>query len=140
MDGEHPTASIPSDAVHLASGLSCQVLRPGRDTERPGPNDVVRASFRVWTDTGRPVEETSTAITFLVAGLGPGPAEALQLIGTGGRVRAWVPLHLAATSVVAAPEEDRTRIYRIYQIDLAEVIRVEEPTAVPKELRSPTRE
>jgi FKBP-type peptidyl-prolyl cis-trans isomerase len=119
------------DAVHLASGLVYQMLRPGTGEERPGPDDVVRASYEAWTDTGRLLADTGP-VTFPVSGLCPGLAEAVQLMSAGARIRVWVPPYLAGSHYGEAAEETRT-----YEIDLDGFTRTGEPRQIPPELRSP---
>ncbi len=128
---ENPLA-VPPDAIHLISGVVYQVVRQGEGDERPGPKDIVQARYRVWTDDGRLLADTGAATTFSVPALGPGPAEALQLVGVGGRARAWVPPHL----VTASADHADVGTW-IYEFDLEGFTRTEEPPTIPPELRSP---
>ncbi|MGH4024797.1 MAG: FKBP-type peptidyl-prolyl cis-trans isomerase [Pseudonocardiaceae bacterium] len=132
-DRSGSSPNFPPDAIHLVSGLVYQVLQPG-EGERPGPRDLVQVSYRAWTDTGELVADTSlspTPTTLPVAAMSPGLAEALQLVTVGGRIRAWVPPHL---TTAGDPAAERTTIY---EVELHELIRTEDPLSIAPDLRSP---
>lgn len=123
---------VPSDAVHLASGVSYAVTRPGTGRLRPGPGDRVLVRYRAWDGEGRVVAEHGTAVSRVVADLGPAPGEVLQLVVAGTSVRCWVPPHLQHPAAGAG-----AGTAAVYELDLLDVTRLREPRRVPPELRSP---
>ncbi len=128
MDDAVRPPVAPRDARRLVSGLVCAVTRPGRDDERPGPDDRVEVSYRVWTGPGRLITDSGGAVELSVTDLGPGVAEALQLVGVGGQLQAWVPARLTREPA----DGDRT-----YEVDLVRITLRHAPRQVPLHLRSP---
>ena len=110
---------FPPGAVYCASGLVYEVLRRGDGQARPGPEDEVEVRMSGEKGTG---EESRTLRVDEVA---PGLAEALQLMTVGGRIRAWIPAHLA-------DGEPETR-----EIELLALTRTRDYPTLPIELTSP---
>ncbi|MDX9721419.1 MAG: FKBP-type peptidyl-prolyl cis-trans isomerase [Myxococcota bacterium] len=89
-------AAIPADATKTASGLGFKVLAAGTGSERPGPNDVVKAKYKGWTTDGKLFDSSGdNAIEFSLGQVIPGWTEGLQLMTNGERRRFWIPENLA---------------------------------------------
>ena len=99
--------------IHCVSGLDYEVIERGPGDETPGPEDVVE------------VRMNGEQRTLRVDEVGPGLAEALQLMTVGGKVRAWIPPRLSAGE--PSPVD----------LELLSFTRTRDYPALPVELTSP---
>jgi FKBP-type peptidyl-prolyl cis-trans isomerase len=80
--------------VATPSGLRFETLRPGSGG-KPTTGDLVLVTYEGHLADGTLFDASAQPTAFPVAGVVPGFAEALQLMGKGGRYRFWVPSALA---------------------------------------------
>jgi FKBP-type peptidyl-prolyl cis-trans isomerase len=80
--------------VATPSGLRFETLRPG-SAGKPTMADLVLVTYEGHLADGTLFDASAQPTAFPVAGVVPGFAEALQLMGKGGRYRFWVPSALA---------------------------------------------
>jgi len=80
--------------VSTPSGLRFETLRAGTGG-KPTTADLVLVTYEGHLADGTLFDASAQPTAFPVAGVVPGFAEALQLMGKGGRYRFWVPSALA---------------------------------------------
>ena len=92
-------AEAPANAQKSSSGLVSKILRPGKGTEHPGPDDRVTIDYTGWTpkgvvfDSSAPNGEPST---LSLPQLGKGWSEGVQLMRKGEKRRLWIPRELVS--------------------------------------------
>ena len=93
-----PRSFVPPVSVRAVvttpSGLRFETLRPGAGA-KPTTADLVLVTYEGHLADGTLFDASAQPTAFPVAGVVPGFAEALQLMGKGGRYRFWVPSALA---------------------------------------------
>ena len=93
-----PRSFVPPVSVRAVvttpSGLRFETLRPGAGG-KPTTADLVLVTYEGHLADGTLFDASAQPTAFPVAGVVPGFAEALQLMGKGGRYRFWVPSALA---------------------------------------------
>lgn len=102
-----------------ASGLGYSVLRPGQG-RHPGEGDVVLLDYIVYSAYSGEVFDQSTEKAFPVAGVIPGVAEGVQLVGAGGIVRLCIPAAQAYGAKGAGPIPPETDL--VFQAELRSVM------------------
>ncbi len=88
----------PPEAKRTSSGMSYQVLRPGKGTRHPNKADEVTVNYVGWTTDGKMFDTTYTRgapSTFPLDRVIPGWTEGMQLMVEGEKTRFWIPQDLA---------------------------------------------
>lgn len=119
----------------MESGLTTEVLRPGRGDRRPVEQDSVRVHFVGWNEKGKRFEDTrknGKPVTLAVTGVIAGWAEALQLMSVGEKRRVWVPDDLGYPGRPGYP-----RGPSIYDIELLEIVEGPKPAPAPADVAAP---
>ena len=127
-------AAPPGDAVHLATGLTYKVLRPGRSRERPRPWDLVELAYTGWTTDGAMFATThdrSEPVEMTVDQMIPAWQQTLPQMSVGERRRIWVPEALAAHGAAGMP-----RGTLVFDLELLEIERRARPPSPPKDIAS----
>ncbi len=96
----------PPDAQASPDGLYSKVLKRGRGSRRPGPNNRVTVHYTGWTTDGK-MFDTSTSegkpITFRLNEVIPGWTEGVGQMVVGEKRRLWIPQKLAYDGQPGAP-------------------------------------
>jgi FKBP-type peptidyl-prolyl cis-trans isomerase len=90
--------AAPADAQKTPSGLATKVLQPGKETQKPAPEDTVQVHYTGWTTDGRMFDSSvkrGQPARFPVNGVIKGWTEGLQLMVVGEKRRFWIPSNLA---------------------------------------------
>lgn len=88
----------PSAAGRTASGLSYQVLKPGRGRIHPKETSTVTVHYSGWTTDGKLFDSSlakGKPATFSLSSVIPGWTEGVQLMVEGEKTRFWIPESLA---------------------------------------------
>ena len=88
----------PSAARRTASGLSYQVLKPGRGRSHPNETSTVTVHYSGWTTDGKLFDSSLASgkpATFSLSRVIPGWTEGVQLMVEGEKTRFWIPESLA---------------------------------------------
>jgi FKBP-type peptidyl-prolyl cis-trans isomerase len=88
----------PSAAKRTSSGLSYQVLKPGKGKRQPTELDTVTVHYSGWTTDGKMFDSSitrGTPSTFPLKNVIPGWTEGVQLMVEGEKTRFWIPEALA---------------------------------------------
>jgi peptidylprolyl isomerase len=122
-------AQPPSDAQRTSSGLLTRVLQPGTGSEHPSAGDIVTVNYTGWTADGKMFDSSLSRgkpNTFAVNRVIPGFGEALQLMVTGERRRAWIPESLA----YRGQREPRGTL--VFDVELLDI-----PSRPPPDVKAP---
>jgi peptidylprolyl isomerase len=93
-------AAPPADAKKTPSGLATKVITPGKGTDHPTKDDIVRVHYTGWQTDGTMFDSSvaktpSTPALFPVNRVIAGFGEGLQLMVPGEKRRLWIPESLA---------------------------------------------
>jgi FKBP-type peptidyl-prolyl cis-trans isomerase len=91
-------AAPPADAKKTPSGLATKVITPGKGTEHPTKDDMVRVHYTGWKTDGTMFDSSVPAnkpALFPVNRVIAGFSEGLQLMVPGEKRRLWIPEALA---------------------------------------------
>jgi peptidylprolyl isomerase len=122
-------ATPPADAKKSASGLWTKVIEPGTGKDHPAPEDVVVINFTGWTADGRMFDSSvarGKPATFSVNRVFPGFTEALTLMVTGEKRRAWIPESLTTKG------QREPKGMLVFDIELLDI-----PNRPPADLKTP---
>lgn len=106
-----------------ASGLQYRVLQPGKGA-RPSLMDEVVVHYRGRLLSGKTFDssyERGEPATFPLAAVIPGWTEGMQLIGTGGKIRLFVPPALGYGAASGGPIAPNSLL--IFDVELLQVIK-----------------
>jgi FKBP-type peptidyl-prolyl cis-trans isomerase len=131
-------AAPPASAQKTASGIAYEVLAPGNGTERPRAWDQVSVQYTAWNASGKMLQTTHTRKRPQVVNLlraMPGWVEVLETMVVGQKVRAWIPA--SKLSKLPSVAKDETVVY---EFELAEITKQQDPPPVPKDVAAPPRD
>jgi FKBP-type peptidyl-prolyl cis-trans isomerase len=101
-------ANAPADAQKTATGLAYQIVTPGSGTTHPTDADMVKVATSFWSTTStqdRPGTFGAPTTPIPMARLTlPGLKEAIELMTTGAKLRAWIPEKLAFAGAAGKPK------------------------------------
>ena len=127
-------ASPPPEATTTQSGIAMHVLKSGRGTRHPQPNDCVKLHFTAWKRDGSFLSgsrQWGDPQNQCLAMALPGVAEALATMVVGEQLRVWVPASLTFTG----DDEDRAaQVDATFDLELFEIVKA---PATPAHLTSP---
>ena len=91
----------PADAPKTASGLVTVKLAEGTGSEHPGPDDIVKLRYSITNAEGKVIDsiDGDHAAVMQVSRMMPGWREALSMMTSGERRRAWVPSSLGGGKI-----------------------------------------
>ena len=91
----------PADAQRTASGLVTVKLADGTGSQHPGPDDIVKIRYSIANADGKVIDSVSgdRAAVMQISRMMPGWREAVSLMVTGERRRAWVPSSLGGGKI-----------------------------------------
>ena len=118
-------AAPPEGAEKTASGLVTKTLVAGKGDEHPGPGDVVKVRYTVWSSDGTIIDHVdSPRVAMLpVAKMIAGWREGVQLMSTGESRRMWIPESLGAAHHVPAGG------HMLIDTELVEIVHTPTPPA-----------
>jgi peptidylprolyl isomerase len=128
-------AAPPADAAKTASGLASKVLKPGKGTEHPGPNDRVTVNYTAWLSDGTMFDTSARRGKPSVIPLDrviPGFAEGLQLMVKGETRRIWIPENLAYQGQPHKPPGTL-----VFDVELVDFTPAPTPPPVPADVAAP---
>lgn len=126
----------PAGAKTTASGIAYEVLAPGLGNTSPRAWDMVSMHYSAWGPGGKLLESTHTQkhpdqVNLLHAA--PGWVEVLETMIIGQKVRAWIP----AAQVASRPFELPEGALAVYEIELVQVEKRNDPPPVPANVAAP---
>jgi peptidylprolyl isomerase len=126
-------AAPPAGAAKSASGLTSNMITPGRRSEMPGPMDYVSVNYTGWTSDGRMFDSTYARGNPSMFPLGkslPGWRECVQLMTIGEKRRCWIPQDLAYKGQAGRPTGTV-----VFDIELLDVY--PNPNVPPPDVKGP---
>lgn len=91
-------AAPPGDATKTASGLATKVVSPGKGSDHPAKDDLVRIHYTGWKSDGAMFDSSVPSgkpAVFPVNRVIAGFSEGIQLMVPGEKRRLWIPESLA---------------------------------------------
>ena len=95
-------AAPPADATKTPSGLATNVISPGKGSDHPTADDLVRINYTGWKTDGSMFDSSATTgkpAVFPVNKVIAGFSEGLKLMVPGEKRRFWIPESLAYKGV-----------------------------------------
>jgi len=127
-------AGVPADAEKTASGVAYKRIgKTGTSNDRPGPNDTVQVQYTSWTTSGETYFSTrdhGKPMAMSLTNVGPGWAEALQMMTVGETRRLWLTGEQAFGVRAARGPRD----LMVYEVEL---IAIERAPEVPADVAAP---
>lgn len=106
-------------AQETGSGLHYQIIDEGYGV-RPNVNSVVSVKYKGYFTSGQVFDEAKSAVTFGLRNLILGWQEGIPLVQKGGKIKLFVPSHLAYGSTGSGSVPPNTVL--IFEIELIDVL------------------
>jgi FKBP-type peptidyl-prolyl cis-trans isomerase len=129
-------AAPPDNASQTVTGLATRVLTPGTGKERPSSTDIVTVHYTGWTTDGKMFDSSISRgrpSTFPLDRVISGWSEAVQLMVTGEKRRAWIPERLAYQG-----KEGKPKGMLVFDIELISIS--PSPTKAPADVSGPPKD
>ena len=130
---EDPRAPVQRTAL----GLAYCILKEGPRGVVPGTDDTVRVHYTGWTVDGEMFDSTvvrGEPLELPVSGVIRGWTEGLRLMTPGDKARLWIPGNLGyGHREPGAPAGSPPKGTLIFDIELIDVLRAEQPEEAPVE-------
>lgn len=117
----------PADAEKTESGLITKKLQEGSGTQKVAAGQIARIRFTVWKSDGSVLQHSPTTQMLAVNKMLPGWREAVEMMVTGEKRRAWIPSSLGGGKI----KEGDALVIDTELMEITELPKTPEDVAAP---------